>query len=311
MVFLRSVRIAFPPRPGRQRRVVRKILPGRRAGEYPQDRRCILQRRHDLLDRCDDDVDLGERLGEISIALIGDDDRCAGLGDQEIRTRDADLSFEIRAAQDLARLLDERRDLAEIAIARELVMSPAEVRLDLLAGQMDCGGDDMARPFLSELDQIFAKIGLDCLEPLLLKGVVELDLFRDHRLPLGHELRARPLADAEDETACFLGGLRPVHFAARLDHLPLVMLEIDIEIGEDMILDVARDVAQTIELGKGSAGLGTLGDEPRAGFDHCTLKMHVGEGAFRIDGEEFGRLFHHSASAMAGTDTSLARTSAT
>jgi holo-[acyl-carrier protein] synthase len=37
---------------------------------------------------------LGQELGEIAVALVGDDDARAGLGDQEVRAGDADIGIE-------------------------------------------------------------------------------------------------------------------------------------------------------------------------------------------------------------------------
>ena len=47
--------------------------------------------------------------------------------------------------------------------------------------------------------------------------------------------------------ARFLGRLRPMHMAARLDHLLLIALEIEIEMREHVVLDVARLIAQRVE----------------------------------------------------------------
>ena len=85
MVFLRSIQIVRSARPGGKRRIDREILAGRRSRQHPQQRGRILQGRHAFLDTGEDDMDLGQRLRQIAIPLIGDDDAAAGLGDQEIR----------------------------------------------------------------------------------------------------------------------------------------------------------------------------------------------------------------------------------
>ncbi len=73
MIFLGPVRVGVTLRPGRERRVDRHLLARRRARQHPEHRRRVLQRRHDLFQRRHDDVDLGQRLAEITIALVGHD----------------------------------------------------------------------------------------------------------------------------------------------------------------------------------------------------------------------------------------------
>ena len=98
MVLLRPVEIARPARPGRDRRVGRKFLSRRRARQQAQQRRRVLQGRHDLLDAGHDDMDARQGLRQIAVALVGDDDAGAGLGDQKIGAGDPDIGGEEFAA---------------------------------------------------------------------------------------------------------------------------------------------------------------------------------------------------------------------
>ena len=91
----------------------------------------------------------------------------------------------------------------------------AEIRLDLILGQMHGGRDDVARRLVAQLDDVFAEIGLDRHDAVLLEVLVEPDLLGDHRLALGHRLRAGAAADVEDDVARVVGGLGEVHVAAR------------------------------------------------------------------------------------------------
>ena len=91
VIFLRPIQIARPPRAGGERGVDGKILPGRRARQHAQQRRAVLQRRHAFLDAGQHDVHARQGLRQIAVALIGDDDAAAGLGDQEIGAGDADI----------------------------------------------------------------------------------------------------------------------------------------------------------------------------------------------------------------------------
>ena len=52
-----------------------------------------------------------------------------------------------------------------------------------------------------------------------------------------------------------------MHMAARLDDLALVGLEIEIEMGERVVLDRARAVAQRVEFRQPRRGVGAPADE--------------------------------------------------
>ena len=60
--------------PVETRGVGRELLAGRRARQKPQERRRVLERRHDFLDARQHDMRLGQSLRQIAIALVGDDD---------------------------------------------------------------------------------------------------------------------------------------------------------------------------------------------------------------------------------------------
>jgi hypothetical protein len=91
VIGLRPVGIALAARPGREGGVHRHVLPGRRPRQHAQDGADVIERRHDLLNRGHDDMHARQKLSEVAIALIGDDDRTARLGDQEVRPGDADV----------------------------------------------------------------------------------------------------------------------------------------------------------------------------------------------------------------------------
>jgi hypothetical protein len=80
-------------------------------------------------------------LGEVAVALVGDDDAAAGLGDQEIRPGDADVGGEEALAQPRARLGQDVAALAEDAVARQVGVAGAEARLPVLAVEVEGGGE--------------------------------------------------------------------------------------------------------------------------------------------------------------------------
>ncbi len=83
----------------------------------------------------------------------------------------------------------------------EIGVGGAERIGDLLLQEMDRRRDDMARRLVAELDDVFAEIGLDRLDLVLLEEIVERDLLGDHRLALGHGLGVDAAADPEDGLA--------------------------------------------------------------------------------------------------------------
>ena len=115
--------------------------------------------------------------------------------------------------------------------------------------------------------------------------MIEADLFRDHRLALGGELRIKTFADRDDGGAGLLRGLRPVDLSAGLDDFGLIAFEIEIEMAEDMVLDVARLIAQRIEFRQIGPGLGALLNEARPGLGHRPLQLAVGDRPLHIGGK--------------------------
>src|SRR5262249_49449233 len=77
--------------------------------------------------------------------------------------------------------------------------------------------------------------------------VVEADLFGDHRLAFGHEFRVHRATDLEDDRARIGRRDGVVHMPALRDHPPLILLEIEIEVRQGVILDVACRIAQRVE----------------------------------------------------------------
>src|SRR5699024_592936 len=122
-----------------------------------------------------------------------------------------------------------------------------EKLLDLVERDMDGGGDDVAGDLAAELDDVFAQIRLDCADAVLGEVVVDPALLGDQRLALVDGLRAGRAADIEDDAPRVLGRLGPVDMAAGPGDVCLVLLEIVAEIGQYMILKVARPVAERIE----------------------------------------------------------------
>ena len=124
--------------------------------------------------------------------------------------------------------------------------------------------------------------------------LVEADLLGDHRLALGDGLRADAAADVEDDVARVLGSLGEVHRAARPRYLLLVGLEIEVEMGERVVLDVARLLAQLLELRQRGRRLRALVDEIVADMVQRPLQLRVGERVPRVLLEVLGGDLHRT-----------------
>ena len=195
-------------------------------------------------------------------------------------------------------------------------MRLAEVLLDVFRREMDRRRDDVGRGFAAQLNDVLAKVGFDRLDPRPLQGMVEIDLLGDHRLALGDALRAHGLAELDDDLARFVSVLRVVDFTAARADLPLVGLEIKIEVGERVILDRAGAVAQRFELGQ-PRGRSRPPTDKVARERHRALQSGVGQRVMCVL-FELGRgrdLAHREASGLpspiAGPSAIPARISAT
>src|SRR5919108_251963 len=112
----------------------------------------------------------------------------------------------------------------------------AESLFDLALGDVQRRADDVARHLVAELDDVFAEIGLDRLDAVLLEEIVDADLLADHGLALGDRLGAGLAAEAQDGLARGLGVAAPMDLAARRLHLRLELQQVLIEMTEDVVL---------------------------------------------------------------------------
>ena len=101
----------------------------------------------------------------------------------------------------------------------------------------------MAWRFLAELNDILAEIRFDGCDTVFFKEVVDGDLLADHRFTLGHRFSVRTTADVQD---CLPGLCRvptPVDVSTLFHNPAFEALQVMVQIGQNMVLDIASLVA--------------------------------------------------------------------
>src|SRR5690348_11643938 len=137
--------------------------------------------------------------------------------------------------------------------------------------------DDVRRQLVPELDDVLAEIGLDRHDAVRLEMIVEPDLLAHHGLALGDGLGAEPLADVEDDRLGVVRRHRIVHVAARRRDLGFVGFEVEVEMRERVVLDVARGIAQRIELGEPVDHVAPALDQVHLDELERVLQLRIGE----------------------------------
>ncbi len=223
-------------------------------------------------------MDARQGLGQIAVALVGDNDARAGFGDEEVGARDPDIGGQELRPQQCARFVAQCPRLGEDPLGIEGAVAVAEGGGDLILDEMHRRRDQMARRLPAQLDDVFTKIGLDRGDAVVLEEVVEPDLLGDHRLALGDDPGADGAADAEHSLARLLRCARPVDLAAGRDHVLFIELEVEIEVCEGVVFDLAAHFAQRLEFRKPGGGLGAAQRKPALRHD-CkrVLQLIVGE----------------------------------
>ena len=75
---------------------------------------------------------LRQDLRQVAVAFVGDDDGRARLGDQEIRSRDADVGGKEFGAKHAAGLGEQLFGLRQIPVRRQVAVRLAKLQLDVL-----------------------------------------------------------------------------------------------------------------------------------------------------------------------------------
>ena len=137
----------------------------------------------------------------------------------------------------------------------------------------------MGRMFAPKLDDVFAKIGFNRLDPMRFQMVIDPEFFGDHGLALGDGLGAGLAANLQHRRAGFIRGRTPMHRTASRFHIGGVCLQIEIEICQRVVLDVAPNVAQLFEFRQAGHGIAAALQEGALGLAQSLLQPSIANGA--------------------------------
>ena len=275
VVFLRPVQIAVPPRTGGEGGVNGKVLAGGGARQQPQQAGGVLQGRHHFFDAGQHDMDARQGLGQVAVALVGDDHRTAGFRDQEVGAGDPDIGGQELLPQLGARFGQDVAAFVEHAVDRQVGMGFAELVLPVLAVQVERRGDDVAGQLVAQLDDVFAEVGFHRRDAVALQMLVDADFLGDHALPLGHRAGPGLLADRQHRRTGIVGGGAPMQLPAGGGQPGLVSLQVEIQVGEGVVLDVAADIAQLLEFRQPGDRCGAPANERRTGIGQGFLQANI------------------------------------
>jgi hypothetical protein len=128
---------------------------------------------------------------------------------------------------------------------------------------------------VAELQDVLAEIGFDRRDAVGFQEVVKRDFLGHHGLTLGDGFRPRRPADFQYGLAGVLRRRTPVHCSAGRFDLGGVGFQIKIQIGDRVILDRGRRIAQRLEFRQlVDCGLAFLG-ELRLGAGKCLLQPGI------------------------------------
>ena len=140
---------------------------------------------------------------------------------------------------------------------------------------VNCRCDDVTWTFLGKLNNVLTEVCFDHFESLRLKCVIQRHLFADHRLALGNSLGACLPADIQYGLDTLLRSAREMNLPANCSHALFKLLQVVVQIGQHVILDVSRTSSQLLEIGKVIDCVLTFVNKTAARLGQRTLKIFV------------------------------------
>ena len=172
------------------------------------------------------------------------------FGHAEVGASHSRLGREELVAQAQARHVGEVRGVVVALLAAQLALEePPHLLLRYVYGRHD----DVAGPLAHQLQYALAQVCLHHLYSALLEKGVRAALLGEHRLALHHLLDAVAAQDVEHGRVHLPGVFGPVHGRAVGCGAVGEAFQIGVEVGQRVLLDVARRLAQPLPLAE-SAG---------------------------------------------------------
>ena len=233
------------------------------AAEHPLEHGEALVVGDDLLQTDGGDMQFRTGGGHVGIALVCANHDVACLGDAEITARHASVGCQELVAQAQTGHVGQIGGVVVTLLAAQFLL---EEFAHIVMVQVDGGHHDMTRFLTLELDDTFAEVGLHHFYAVLLQVGVHLALLCQHRLRLDEFLYVVVLQDAIDNLIELMGILRPVDDAAVLLGLRRELLQILVEVGDGVALDLRGLLAQLLPLLETVCHIVTLRpDSPESG----------------------------------------------
>ena len=236
-----------------QMRVGREFLAGAAAGQEVEEQRQVVDPRKHFFDAHHGHVDRRRGGREAGVAFVLDDHERAGVGHGEVAARDAHAGLEIFVAQMSSGDVGQFFVLGGERFAEFFGEQPAHVG----GRHVDGRRDDMHRPLMGQLHDVFAQVGLDGADALGLEHVVQFHLLADHRLRLDHAFDVVFAGDIEDVLVGLGGILGAKHGGAPGGDVPLELDQQLVEIGDGIGFDLMGRLAPVLKV-RHRIGHGTI-----------------------------------------------------
>ena len=242
MKLARAVRFAFSSRACNERNIRRHLLAARAARKDFEKHRQVRESRNDFLYPDERDVNRRQRRAQTDIAFIFYEHDGARFGDQEISSCNPHLSSAEFLSESVAGDCGQFFGFAQIRFAEFLSEQFGDVSFRLVY----CRSEYVRRFFVRYLDDVFAEVRLNRFDACMLKGLVQFNLFSNHRLALDRPTNFVRSRDAENDFASFFRVARPVNFAAKTNDAFFELNQVSVEVSNRFMLDSTRAVAQSL-----------------------------------------------------------------
>ena len=143
---------------------------------------------------------------------------------------------------------------------------------------------NVIRPFVRQLDDVLAQVGLYRFEAVVFQALVEIDLVGGHRFRFDNKVRLALRGEVQDKIGNFRAIFAIHYVPAVCLHVPLEFFQVMIQVIDGVLLDGIGLRAQFLVIGQrrgGDAGSAMVLEPARRGVDG-QLKIGIGQGCMRL-----------------------------